>query len=154
MRLFSFITLRGVLVLGTFLFIALFALWLGTAPPITVGVSAPKSDTRYIAIEGLQRGDTVPQQFQLIGEAHSEWFVESSIPVEIRDPKGNVLWLGLAETEEDYTILEIVTFKIRVDVKEYMGPADIVVMRFNASGDPAEDLQYTVPITIVSDTQQ
>lgn len=151
---------RGLIVTLVFMCIAGLAFWMGTEPEtsdesyegfVDQFVDNLPKDPGSMLVEEIHDGDTLSQNFSLIGEANGAWFFEGTIPVEVQTSDGTLVWQGIAIETEGGKMTDSVAFLAEIDVGDYVGRADIVVRRNNVSDDPTYDKEYRIRVIITDD---
>lgn len=128
-----------------------------TTPPDVVhnATTTPKaSQEKYInavpgdvVVSAPALGSLVPVQFDVTGSAKG-WYFEASFPVEVQDTNGKVVAQAPAQAQGDWMTAEPVPFKATLTVKDFHGPAMLVLKKDNPSGEPARDASYSMPIVV------
>lgn len=101
-----------------------------------------------VVIDAPKSGATVPKIFTVTGKAPGNWYFEASFPIEVRNASGTVVATGHATALTDWMTIDDVAFKADITVASYKGPATLVLMNDNPSGDPERQFQKSIPITI------
>jgi hypothetical protein len=102
-----------------------------------------------IRVTNPSPGDVTGKSFTVTGEARGTWFFEASFPVEVLDKDGKRLAIGIAQAQGEWMTTDFVGFSAPVTVPEsYIGPATLVLMKDNPSGDAVRDASVRFPITI------
>lgn len=92
----------------------------------------------------------VPCEFTLAGKMPREWFFESSFPYSIIIDGREVL-TGAAQSKDDYTEQEILTFSEYVVCREScLGDGEIVLKNANPSGLEENHDEYRFPVKFTS----
>lgn len=107
-------------------------------------VNATASD---ISVASPATGSLVPVQFDVTGVAKG-WYFEASFPIEVQDMNGKVVAQTPAQAQGDWMTTSPVPFKASITVKDFHGPAMLVLKKDNPSGDPERDASYSMPILV------
>ena len=88
--------------------------------------------------------------FVLAGKMPGQWFFENSFPFSIL-VDGKEVMKGSVESNDDYTVEEILSFSKSISCKEgCMGDAEIVLRNENPSDLPEYSDEYRIPVTFTS----
>ncbi len=116
-----------------------------TVPAITY-VNSSKD---LIVVDLPYPGAVTGKEFVVSGKARGTWYFEASFPVKVLDKDGKVLWQGPAQAQSEWMTENFVPFKVTAKVPQsYIGPATLVLMKDNPSGEPARDASISFPFTI------
>lgn len=96
-------------------------------------------ESEHVRVGSPLPGASVGKSFTVQGEARGPWYFEASFPVEVRDPSGEQVGLGIAQAEGEWMTEEFVPFTAQVSVPDYTGPATLVLKKDNPSGLPEND---------------
>jgi len=130
-----------------------------STPSTSTGVKPGSSGFTYqnasadIIIVDLPFPDAVTgKEFSVRGKARGPWFFEASFPVFLLDKNNNQIAEAIATVEPPTTnwmTNDFVPFKADIITpKSYIGPATLVLMKDNPSGDPAHDASVSFLITV------
>jgi hypothetical protein len=83
------------------------------------------------------------------GMARGPWFFEGSFPVSVRDQKGAVIGVGMAEAEGEWMTEKFVPFTatIAFNIPNGMTVGTIMLTKDNPSGQIENDDAFTIPIS-------
>ena len=124
-----------------------------TTPPATdaIGLSDPLA--KDLAI--FPTWDTLePATFPILvdGQASGLWYFEGSFPLEIRDPRGNILGRGYTVAQEEWMTENTVPFYAEIQRVDgaipYSGQAELVLIRANPSDLVENSAEFTFPIVV------
>lgn len=102
-----------------------------------------------ISVSSLRSGDTVMSPLTITGLARGYWFFEASFPVELRDAKGNILSIGIAQAQGDWMTEALVPFSVTFAFKNAQTQnGTIVFKKDNPSGLPENEDSFTLPVMI------
>ncbi|MBI2611023.1 hypothetical protein HYW60_03785 [Candidatus Kaiserbacteria bacterium] len=92
--------------------------------------------------------ESVPRTFRVAGQARGSWFFGASFPLQVRDPENNNVGGGIAQTADNWMTTEFVSFEGKVEVEDYSGPANLVLLKDNPSGLPELEDSVEFPIVV------
>lgn len=118
----------------------------GTNGGTTTGTTGTLKDR--VVIDAPRSGGTVFKNFTVTGKAPGPWYFEASFPIEVRSASGTVVATGHGQALTDWMTTADVAFKADIVVQNYTGPATLVLMNDNPSGDPARQMSVSIPIVI------
>ena len=104
-------------------------------------------DMDTVSIVSPVAGAALPRDFIVTGSARG-WYFEASFPIRVIDQAGNQLGQGVAQAQGDWMTTNPVPFKASVSVGKYQGPAILMLMKDNPSGEVKNDASIQIPITI------
>ena len=91
----------------------------------------------------------VSHSFDVSGSAPSGWFFEATFPIQVRDANDDLIGTSIGQAQEDWTKPGPITFTSQIQVDaSYEGPADLILLKDNPSGDPENADEVTIPIVI------
>lgn len=93
-------------------------------------------------------GASVGKTFTVKGSAPGPWFFEAVFPVRVLDVDNNLIAETYAQAEGEWMTKDLVPFTSTVTVKDYSGPAILVLLRDNPSGLPENDDSISLPIIV------
>lgn len=92
---------------------------------------------------------TVSHSFEIAGTAPNQWFFEAVFPIQVRDPNDDLIGTSRGKAQGDWTQPGLVTFTSQITVDaSYEGPATLILLKDNPSGDPENSDEVTIPVTI------
>lgn len=100
-----------------------------------------------VVLDYPKYGDLVKSPFTVVGKAKGTWFFEASMPVTLKDDKGNVLFTGPASAQADWMTTDYVPFSITIPFSP--GTAEfgvLIINRDNPSGQPEFDSSFAIPV--------
>jgi hypothetical protein len=102
-----------------------------------------------IEIELPYPGAVVGKEFSVIGRARGSWFFEASFPIDLLDADGQILAQSYAMTAEEWMTTDFVSFRGEIKApQDYIGPATLILMKDNPSGEPQFDASVSFPIVV------
>ncbi len=114
-------------------------LYLQPAPDAGNGGELQKFSSENVRVDSPRIGEAVSKTFRVVGEVRGNWTFEANLPMKVLDPSGEQIGVGFGMTTEDWMTTEFVPFEGKVEVKDYTGPAKLVLMKDNPSGLPEND---------------
>ena len=147
----------GIIIVTVFLAIVGCLYWLGPITSDNVEQDYFMQDPGPISLMGIPDNNMISQKFTILAEADAQWFFFGGMPVFLTDQKGNVIWNGVAELIGGYEDMspDSVPFAIAIDAGRYVGPADIVIDRYNPfEDDPSYNKEFRVHVFISSTSTQ
>ncbi len=94
-------------------------------------------------------GAVTGRTFVVVGEARGTWYFEASFPIKVIGANGETLTTAIAQAGSEWMTRDFVPFTAPVTIPEsYSGPATLVLMKDNPSGEPIHDASFSFPITI------
>ena len=122
-----------------------------TETATTTGQTGPLTPSQLearVVVDAPMANATISSPITVSGKAPGPWYFEASFPIEVRSATGTVLGVGVAQAQGEWMTTDDVPFTVQIDVKNYKGPATIVLHRDNASGLPEHDASVSVPIIV------
>lgn len=93
-------------------------------------------------------GATVAKDFLVTGEARGTWYFEASFPIQVQDVGNDTVGRGIAQAKSDWMTTSFVPFQADVTVRNFSGPATLVLLKDNPSGLPENDDSVSIPIVV------
>ncbi len=116
--------------------------------PSTSATSSSALDTQVTVTSPLS-GATVAHTFDVAGTAPGGWFFEAVFPIQVRDGNDDLIGTSQGRAHGDWMQPGLVTFTSQVTVDaSYKGPANLILLKDNPSGNPETADEVTVPIII------
>lgn len=109
----------------------------------------PPFTSENVKVQLPRPNGNVVHNFTVTGEARGTWFFEASFPVQVRDPQNIVVGQGIAQANGEWMTEDFVPFTAPVVVKDYTGPATLVLIKDNPSGLPEHDDSVEFPINVL-----
>lgn len=107
-----------------------------------------RQNYQALEVTSFKAGDTVSHSFPIRGQGNEYWFYSGSMPIQITDPAGRILWQGSAQPDGDEDDTSgPVEFSIQADVGSYTGDAYVSFIQTN-TGDGEEYSTTTIPVTV------
>ncbi len=116
--------------------------------PTSGGAASQPFVSENVIVTSPLPGESVPQTFTVRGQARGNWFFEASFPLQVRDPENNPVGFGIAMTSDNWMTTDFVSFEGRVEVENYSGPANLVLLKDNPSGLPENEDSVEFPIVV------
>lgn len=101
-----------------------------------------------IQINTPTANEIVAAPFRVVGQVPGSWTFEGSFPLTIVDEDGEVLTTKSVTVNGEWTTDALVPFDTEVSVKNYDGPATIILHRDNPSDLPENDDSVRIDVTI------
>ncbi len=119
-----------------------------TATPATSTPAAPGIND-LIVIASPTKDQKISSPMTVAGTARGSWYFEASFPVEVRNASGTVIGQGVAQAQGDWMTTSFVPFKglITYTAQPSGSHGSVVFKKDNPSGDPARDMQVSIPVT-------
>lgn len=121
--------------------------------PDTVNQETPDQDpplSDLIRLNDPTATDTVLSPILLKGQARGYWFFEGDFPVTLEDAEGNILARSIAMAQGEWMTRDWVDFEVSIKYEVEKGQAVYAVFhKQNASGDPAQQRSFKLPLTLV-----
>lgn len=93
------------------------------------------------------RGDVVTSPLTIKGRARGNWFFEATLPIELRDQTGKVLYQGPYMTSENWMTTDYVNIETTINfptpTTEF---GNLIIRKDNPSGLPENDAEFVVPL--------
>jgi hypothetical protein len=116
-------------------------------PTPSPAANAPLHDR--VIVTSPKSGGTVGKTFTITGEAPGNWFFEATFPIQVRDPKDDVIGRIGASALGEWMTTGQVAFKATLYLDgSYSGPATLILLKDNPSGLPENDDSLEIPIVI------
>jgi hypothetical protein len=129
--------------------VAVIASRIKVSTPPSEEITYTNASENDITVELPFPGAVTGKEFSVIGRARGTWFFEASFPIEVVDPNGTRLAIGIATAGSDWMTEEFVPFRADLKVPEsYIGPATLVLKKDNPSGMPEKDASISFPFTV------
>ena len=121
---------------------------ISTSTGDTSGTSTAPLSSR-VMVTSPQPHTHVGHAFTVAGVAPGPWYFEAQFPVQVRDPKGNIVGRAPGLAAGDWQTDKLVTFTANMQVDAtYHGPATLILLKDNPSGLPENDDAVSFPIII------
>ena len=122
-----------------------------TTTAATPGQAASPSaapDTKAVVTKPTA-SSTVASTFDISGTAPNSWYFEATFPIQVRDADDDLIGSSQGRAQSDWTVEGPVAFTSTMTVDaSYHGPATLILLKDNPSGNPENSDELTVPITI------
>ena len=119
-----------------------------TTTPIPTPTETTPPLSSKVVVTTPKNGAVVSSTFAVEGQAPGPWYFEASFPIQVRDAGGNVLATTPAQAQGEWMTEALVPFKATLTIKNYSGPATLILLKDNPSGLPENDDAVSFPIVI------
>jgi hypothetical protein len=108
-----------------------------------------KGEAQVIKVETPAPNEHISSPIIVTGQARGTWYFEASFPIRLETLDGKVVASAAAQAQGDWMTENFVPFKAvleyNVDINTL---ANLVLMKDNPSGLPANDSQVVIPVTL------
>ncbi len=154
------------IVVGILLLLVIGLVWLSFTTPAEAPVNSPQTppsaqtattSVQAVAVASSSRavvtspasGAKVAHTFTVSGSAPNNWYFEAVFPIQVRDSNDDLIANAQARAQSDWTKPGMIAFTANVTIDAaYSGPATLIVLKDNPSGNPENSDEVTVPIVI------
>jgi hypothetical protein len=133
------------LAIGAFVVVVVLA---GLLIALPAPETAQSSLSDRVIVTTPPRDATVEGTFTVTGSAPGPWYFEASFPVRVLNEDNVVVAETYAQAQGEWMTEDLVPFVSTVTVKDYVGPATLVLLRDNPSGLPENDDSVSLPIIV------
>ncbi|MDR3571620.1 MAG: Gmad2 immunoglobulin-like domain-containing protein [Candidatus Pacebacteria bacterium] len=118
-----------------------------SSTPATTTSNVPLD--QQVSVSSPKQNASVSRTFTVTGTAPGGWFFEAVFPIQVRDSNDDLIGSTQGRAQGDWTQPGPIAFTATVSVDaSYHGPAILILLKDNPSGNPENADEVTIPITI------